>query len=73
MEPVRSYHIVVKESVHPRWSEWFENMTISPEPDGTTILHGTLQDRAALYGLLNKLRDMGLTLLIVEVVADNEL
>ncbi len=63
------YQITVKGHLHPRWSEWFENLTIEQDPNGTTILSGPVTDRAALYGLLNKLRDMGLTLLSVEMLA----
>jgi hypothetical protein len=43
-------------------------MTIVQLPDGTTTLSGPLSDRAAVYGVINKLRDMGLTLLSVEAL-----
>jgi hypothetical protein len=48
------------------WSAWFEGMAITHEPDGTTRIAGPLVDQAALYGLLGKARDLGLTLLSVE-------
>ncbi len=71
-EEPRQYQITIKGHLHPRWSEWFENMTIMQLPDGTTTLSGHLPDRAAVYGLINKLRDMGLTLLSVEPLIINE-
>ena len=72
-EGLWQYQIAIQGYLHPRWSEWFDNLTIRQEPDGTTILRGPVTDRAALYGLLNKLRDLGLTLLSVEVLSsENE-
>jgi hypothetical protein len=65
------YQITIQGHLHPRWSEWFENMTIAQLTDGTTTLSGPLSDRAAVYGLINKLRDMGLTLLSVEALGNN--
>jgi hypothetical protein len=41
-------------------------MAITHEPDGTTSLRGPVADQAALYGLIGKARDLGLTLLSVE-------
>jgi hypothetical protein len=48
-----------------KWSDWFGGLTITPQADGDTIVTGPVVDQAALYGLLNKLRDIGLTLLSV--------
>ena len=64
------YQITIQGHLNPRWSEWFDNLTITREPDDTTTLRGPVTDRAALYGLLNKLRDMGLVLLKVEALGD---
>jgi hypothetical protein len=71
-EELRQYQIAIQGHLHPRWSEWFDNLIITQEPDGTTTLRGPVADRAALYGLINKLRDMGLTLLSVEALASNK-
>lgn len=57
------YHIQIHGHLHPRWADRFEGMEIIQEPDGTTSLVGTVPDQAALYGLIIKLRDMGLSLL----------
>ncbi len=47
------------------WATWFEGFTITLDPDGTTLLIGDATDQAALYGLLRKVRDLGLPLLAV--------
>ena len=52
----------------PEWSGWFAGLTVSPEPDGTTLLAGQLADQAALHGLLAAIRDLGLSLISVETV-----
>ena len=51
----------------PHWSDWFEGLTMSHLPDGSTELSGTVTDQAAMYGLLNRARDLGLTLLTVSM------
>lgn len=62
----RQYRITIQGHLHPRWSEWFENLTITQQPDGTTTLSGLVVDQAALYGLIIKLRDMRLPLLAMQ-------
>jgi hypothetical protein len=47
---------------------WFEGLTITLEEDGDTLLTGPVVDQAALYGLLRKVRDLGMPLLSVNVV-----
>ena len=59
------YRIKLKESLDPKWSDWFEQMAISTEGD-KTILTGPIADQAALHGLLIRIRDLNLTLLSVE-------
>jgi hypothetical protein len=57
--------IRVKGQIDERWSEWFEGLTISYTDKDETILAGHIADQAALYGLLARLRDLGLSLLAV--------
>src|SRR5205085_8734402 len=57
------YVIRVKGHLDPLWQAWFENLSITHERDGTTLLSGPIKDQAALYGILFKMRDLGLTLL----------
>jgi len=48
-----------------RWSPWFDGMTVSLESGGTTVLRGPVADQAALHGLLQRVRDLGLPLVSV--------
>jgi hypothetical protein len=59
------YEIRVKGRLAPRWHAWFDGMTLTTEAGGTTCIHGTVVDQAALHGLLQKLRDVGLPLISV--------
>ncbi len=60
------YIIRIKGHLDPFWQEWFENLSITHESDGITRLSGPIPDRAALYGILLKMCDLGLTLLSLE-------
>ena len=60
------YHIRINEHLDPRWQEWFGGLKITHEERGTTLLSGHLDDQAALYGVLLKIRYRGLTLLSLE-------
>ncbi len=62
------YEIRVKGHLDPRWTAWFDGMSVTPERDGTTNVHGPVVDQAALHGLLQKLRDTGLPLVSVTQV-----
>ena len=61
-----SYQIRVKGHLGPDWAEWFEGLTISWEKPDETLLSGEIADQAALHGILNKIRDLGLPLLSVD-------
>jgi hypothetical protein len=60
------YQIRVKGSLDHKWSDWFDGLTIAPQPGDETLLTGPVQDQAALHGLLGKIRDLGLPLLRVD-------
>jgi len=60
-----SYEIRLKGHLNPRWTDWFDGLTLTQESDGTTVLSGSLMDQAALHGLLGKVRDLGLPLIAV--------
>ena len=51
-----------------RWAEWFGDLTMTREPDGTTTLRGPVADQAALHGILIKIRDLGMVLLAVRTI-----
>jgi hypothetical protein len=59
------YQIRVKGYLDQERSSWFDGLTITYNEHGETILSGTLVDQAALYGVLLKIRDLGLPLLEV--------
>ena len=65
-----TYAIRVSGSLDDKWSDWFDEFTITPQPDGETLLTGPVVDQAALYGLLAKIRDLGLPLLLVQRVEE---
>ena len=60
------YVIRVKGHLDTFWQAWFDNLSITQDRDGTTLLSGQIRDQAALYGILIKMRDLGLTLLSLE-------
>ena len=62
------YEIRIAGHLPPQWSDWFEGLVVTLEPDGTTLLSGPVVDQAALYGLLKKVRDTGLTLIAVNQI-----
>ena len=57
------YEIRVKGLLDESWSDWLNGLTIEPQADGESLLTGPVRDQAALHGLLNKIRDLGLPLL----------
>jgi hypothetical protein len=62
------YEIRLKGHLEARWAAWFDGLTVTPGSDGTTIIHGLVADQAALHGLLQKTRDLGLPLISVNYV-----
>ncbi len=59
--PLR-YEIRLRGSLDARWAAWFDGMSLTTGDDGTTVLAGPVTDQAALHGLLQKVRDLGLPL-----------
>ena len=65
------YEIRVKGKLGDMWSEWFDDFEIDVEND-KTLLSGYVADQAALHGLINKIRDVGLTLLSIQQISGEE-
>ena len=65
---MKRVEIRVKGQLDKEWSEWLEGMTITHDTHGETTLNGVVADQSALYGLLSKLRDLGLELIKVSSV-----
>jgi hypothetical protein len=66
------YHIRVKGNLDLKWSDWFDGFTITHEGDDGTLLIGPVADQTALYGLLQKIRDLALPLLTVQRLEGKE-
>jgi len=58
------YEIQVDSVLDDHWSGWFEGLRIETEAD-STVISGTVSDQSALHGVLDKLRDLGLTVIAV--------
>ncbi|MFD2614147.1 hypothetical protein [Paenibacillus gansuensis] len=65
------YEIRLKGHLDVRWTYLFEGLNLTHESDGTTILTVQVVDQPALYGLLRKVRDLGLPLVSVLQVDPN--
>ncbi len=63
-----TFEIRVKGHLPQDWSEWLEGMRITHMPEGETVLAGPVRDQAALFGVLMKVRDLGLILVAVNQV-----
>ena len=68
LPPPEQYVIRIKGHLDPRWSEWFEGLTVTQTGSGDTILSGPVADQAALHGLLVRIRDLNLTLVSVNPI-----
>lgn len=64
------YEIRVEGHLTERWSAWFDGLDITGEDDGTTVIRGSVVDQAALHGLLQRLRDIGIPLISLAPAED---
>jgi hypothetical protein len=62
------YEVRIKGHLDDRWAAWFGSLTLTLEETGNTLLTGPVVDQAALYGLLKKVRDLGMPLVSVNRV-----
>lgn len=67
-DPATIYQIRIKGHLDQQWGAWFEGMTITQVDKGETLITGPVVDQAALYGVLRKVRDLGLPLISVTQV-----
>lgn len=65
------YEIRLSGLLDSRWSAWFDGLVLTTESDGTTTLQGPVVDQSALYGVLGRVSDLGLTLISVTQVDPN--
>jgi len=66
------YEIRLKGHLDSRWAAWFDGLSLTNETDGSTIIYGPVADQSALYGLLQKVRDLGLPLVSVTQVEPSQ-
>jgi hypothetical protein len=59
------YEIRLNGHLDARWATWFDGLSVTHEGDGTTVISGPVADQAALHGLLQRVRDLGLPLVSV--------
>jgi len=69
---VARYEIRLKGHLDARWAGWFDGLNLTHDSDGTTVMHGPVVDQAALHGLLQKVRDVGLPLVSVTHVGPKQ-
>lgn len=62
------YEIKFKGHLSERWASRFAEFELIREKDGTTLMVGPIADQSALYGLINRVRDLGLQLISVNRV-----
>ena len=66
MDEPASYEIRVAERLDERWTRWFGDLEIAYSEKGETILRGVMADQPALFGVLGRIRDLGLVLISVQ-------
>jgi len=66
------YEIRFKGHLDDHWAAWFHGCCLTREEDGTTTMVAPVVDQAELFGLLNKVRDLSLSLISVSEVKSND-
>lgn len=68
-----NYEIRIKGHIDSRRARSFEGLSVTLLPTGETLLRGSLADQATLHGILSRIRDLGLPLLLVRYLGENDL
>jgi hypothetical protein len=66
------YILRIKNHLDSHWEEWFDGMALTKMDNGETLLSGDVVDQSALHGLLEKIRNLNLTLISVQKVDGEE-
>src|SRR6266446_5895540 len=66
------YQIRIKGHLGHQWTDWFGGLAITLEDNGDTLLTGPVVDQAALHGLLRTVRDLGIPLVSVRSIQQDE-
>jgi hypothetical protein len=67
-----TYEIKVRGHLRPNRLRAFEELTVTLEASGETTIAARITDQAALYGLLVRIRDLGVPLLSVRCLEGTE-
>jgi len=66
------YEIRLTGRLDAHWAAWFDGLAVRHENDGTTVIHGQIADQAALHGVLQRVRDLGMPLVSVTRMEPDE-
>jgi hypothetical protein len=72
MDKPTLYQIRVKGYLDDAWADWFEGLTITNQEDGKAMLSGSLPDQAALHGVLNNIFRLGLVLISLSTLPEED-
>ena len=68
----RTYIICVRGHLDDRWFDWFEGLSISRLDSGETLISSPKMDQAALFGILHRIRDIGIELIFVQEYSESQ-
>lgn len=66
------FHIRVKGHLENNWADWFDGLSISNQENGEAVLSGRVPDQSTLYGILNRINNLGLRLISVNSTTDGK-
>jgi hypothetical protein len=72
MDKPTFYEIRVKGHLDSTWADWFNGLAITNLKNGEALLSGYLPDQAALYGVLNRISGLGMTLIAVNAISEQD-
>ena len=72
MDKPMQYQIRIKGHLDTTWADSFDGLTISNLENGETLISGSIQDQAALYGVINRISSLGLTLISVNPASEDK-
>lgn len=64
------YQLVIRGELDDRYGHLFEGMQLE-RVRGTTVLAGKVRDQAQLYGLIERIEDLGLELISVQQASED--